>query len=245
VLTPPEFNLYGPDDGSGSAPTPVFSSTNYADLVVRFIASIREGMGGMVDAHEMAIAQSLRNMPIPDDSSQAAQTFFTRLREEITSQGRARGVPVPDLNALEVTHPVKSVEFLFPNFFLLTMFSAMASYRIRPLGPESCLFELWSLALYPENEQRPRPVTPAPDAYDDPSYPEIPRQDYANLPLQQRGLHAGGFDYMRLSWREEGLISNYQRLIDGYLAGIEPASLAKATQVVCSGYNSPIQDLGF
>jgi hypothetical protein len=34
-------------------------------------------------------------------------------------------------------------------------------------------------------------------------------------------------------------------LIDGYLEGVEPAKLAKATQIVCSGYDSPIHDIGF
>jgi hypothetical protein len=160
-------------------------------------------------------------------------------------QGRASGIPVPDLNAVAVSHPVAAVEFIFPHYFLLPFFSAMSSYRVRPLGPESCLFEIWSLALYPEGEKRPVPVAPAPVAHDDPSYPEIPRQDYSNLPLQQLGLHAKGFEYMRLSKKVEGMISNYQRLIDGYLAGLEPAKLAKATQVVCSGYDAPIHDLGF
>jgi hypothetical protein len=244
-LTPPEYLSHGPE-GEGS-PTPARPTNvrEYIDLVIDFLENISDGMGGEVHPTEVAIAKSLRDMEVPDDFGGAAMAFFTRLKDEITTQGRARGVPVPDLNKVDVTHPVKNVEFLFPNYFLLPFFSAMASYRIRPLGPESCLFELWSLALCPEDEQRERPVAPTPDPHTDPGYPEIPRQDYKNLPLQQLGLHAGGFEYMRLSRKEEGLISNYQRLIDGYLAGIEPTVLAKASQIVCSGYNGPITDIGF
>ena len=107
------------------------------------------------------------------------------------------------------------------------------------------MFEIWSLALYPEDETRDRPVAPVPMAHDDPRFPEIPRQDYFNLPRQQRGLHAEGFEHMRLSGQVEGMISNYHRLIDGYLAGIERSRLAQATHVVCSGYDGPILDLGF
>ena len=37
----------------------------------------------------------------------------------------------------------------------------------------------------------------------------------------------------------------YQRLVDGYLAGLDPRLLAKASQVVNSGFAAPILDIGF
>ena len=134
---------------------------------------------------------------------------------------------------------------MFPHFFLLPMISAMSSYRIRPLTPETCLFEIWSLHLRPEDEAFDTPKRPIVLPHDSPDFPEIPRQDYDNLPLQQLGLHAGGFTHMRLSHSHEGLISNYQRLIDGYLAGVDPELLAKAQHVTNSGFEAPIADLGF
>jgi hypothetical protein len=202
-------------------------------------------MAGMVDAHEAAIAESLRDMELPEDVPSAAQAFFGRLNAEVTARGQARGAPVPDLNAVCMTHPVTPVEFIFPHYFLLPMISAMSSYRIRPLGPESCLFEIWSLAFFPEDEKRERPVAPVPKAHDDPSFPEVPRQDYSNIPLQQQGLHGKGFEYMRLSKDVEGVISNFQRLVDGYLKGVDPAKLAKASQIVSGALDSPIRDIGF
>ena len=50
---------------------------------------------------------------------------------------------------------------------------------------------------------------------------------------------------MRLASKHEGMISNYQRLIDGYLARLDPELLAKGSQVVNSGFASPILDIGF
>jgi hypothetical protein len=170
--------------------------------------------------------------------------FFGTMNQEVTERGRKRGVPVFDLNHVAATEEFHGVEFLFPHYFLLPFMSAMSSYRIRPLGPESCLFEIWSLSLHPEDEAREPPVFPALTPHDSPSYPEVPRQDYSNLPLQQIGLHAEGFEYMRLSREKEGMISNYHRLIDGYLSGVEPSKLAKATQIVCSGFEGPILDIG-
>jgi carnitine monooxygenase subunit len=120
----------------------------------------------------------------------------------------------------------------------------MSSYRIRPLTPETCLFEIWSLAFMPDDDKRKRVTAPTQLPYDSKDFPPIPQQDYSNLPLQQLGLHAKGFKYMRLSKQVEGMISNYQRLIDGYLAGVEPARLAKASQIVNAGFESPILDLG-
>lgn len=41
------------------------------------------------------------------------------------------------------------------------------------------------------------------------------------------------------------MISNYQRLVDGYLAKLDPALLTKGQQVVNSGFAAPILDIGF
>jgi hypothetical protein len=82
-------------------------------------------------------------------------------------------------------------------------------------------------------------------APDDPRWPAIPGQDYSNLPKQQLGLHAKGFDYMRLSKHVEGLIGNYQRLIDGYLAGLDPELLVEAAHRVTGPFDVGIVDIGF
>ena len=184
-------------------------------------------------------------MEVPDDLEMAAFAYYSKVKSDIYEQGLAEGRPVFDINAAEADHGFTFVEFMFPHYFVLPYLSAMSSYRIRPLTPETCLFELWSLAPMAANDPRPRVTEPTWLPYDSEDFPEIPRQDYANLPLQQLGLHAGGFDYMRLSHQKEGLISNYQRLIDGYLAGLDGDKLKKGTQVVSSGFESPILDLGF
>jgi hypothetical protein len=50
---------------------------------------------------------------------------------------------------------------------------------------------------------------------------------------------------MRLAREIEGLISNYQRLIDGFIEGVEPDKLTKGQQVVCGGLDQPVKDIGF
>src|SRR3546814_14662734 len=78
--------------------------------------------------------------------------------------------------------------------------------------------EIWSLTRFPEGAERPRPTPPEVWDWDDPRWPPIPAQDFSNLPRQQRGLHAKGFEYMRLSERGEGHLSNFERVLDGFLA---------------------------
>ena len=77
-------------------------------------------------------------------------------------------------------------------------------------------------------------------------WPPIPAQDFSNLPRQQRGLHAKGFEYMRLSERAEGGVSNFERTIDGFLAGLGYDKLMRALQAVnVNPLEQPVVDLGF
>jgi phenylpropionate dioxygenase-like ring-hydroxylating dioxygenase large terminal subunit len=213
--------------------------------VISYMDVLSVGMAGMVHANDIAIANDIKDKVIPtlsDDPMTAMGQWYQIWNDEITKRGRARGVPMPDLNSLELIAPV---QFIFPHYFLLPTFGNMSSYRIRPLTAETCLFEIWSLVLYPEGEKRERPTAPTPMAHDDKRFPPIPQQDYSNLPLQQLGLHASGFEYMRLSKEVEGLISNYQRTLDGYLGGVEKEKLVHAVRIAAGGMDDPIMDIGF
>jgi carnitine monooxygenase subunit len=201
------------------------------------------GMVNMVHHTEVAVLEKLRDMEVPDDPGEAMMAFYARAQEEITRDGLARGAPMFDIARVNAENEFHDVEFMFPHFFLLPSFSAMSSYRVRPLTPETCFFEIWSLVLRPEGEPYDTPSEPIVLAYDSPQFPEIPMQDYSNLPIQQLGLH--NFPYMRLSHSWEGLISNYQRLVDGFLAGLDREVLRKAENTINQGYDAPIRDIGF
>ena len=89
------------------------------------------------------------------------------------------------------------------------------------------------------------PMGPTVLPYNSQDFPMIPRQDYSNIPIQQQGLHAAGFEFMRLAKNVEGLISNYQRLIDGYIDGVAPEALAEANHLLGGNFDGKIEDLGF
>jgi phenylpropionate dioxygenase-like ring-hydroxylating dioxygenase large terminal subunit len=239
----PRTNL-GPD-GDQRIPDECMSGSEVVNRYADFMARLSTGMAGMVHHTEVDVIEKLRDMEVPDDVTEATMAFFGKASEEITKDARARGVDMFDIAKLAVDVPTTQVEFIFPHFFLLPTFGAMSSYRIRPLTAETCFYEIWSLVLRPEEEEYDTPTHPTVLPYNSPDFPEVPRQDYSNLPIQQLGLHAGGFTHMRLSREHEGTISNNQRLIDGYIAGLDKELLTKAQHAVNTGLDSPINELPF
>jgi carnitine monooxygenase subunit len=237
--------MYGMDTGGIGVPiNPNLSVRENIKAQFEHTKLLSKGMAGMVHAKEVEIARQLLDVELPDDPAQAVPMWYGIVQDQIYKQLSARGEPVPDLNAVAVSHPVNAVEFIFPHYFLLPLFSNMSSYRIRPLGPESCLFELWSLTFMAPGEEHEVPMQPTVLPYDSPQFPQIPQQDYANIPLQQKGLHTEGFEFMRLSKDIEGLISNYNRIIDGFLEGAPAEKLAAATHELGGNFDGPVKDLG-
>ncbi len=243
-------SLYGPGHkGSGSGVVQPLdykgvTSKQIVEAQIRHLERLSEGMAGMCQQKEVDIAKSLRDAELPEDPGAAMQTWWAMVQDKVSKELKARGENVPDLNAVCASDPVHAVEFLFPHYFLLPFMTSFASYRIRPLGPESCLFEIWSLTHYPKGEEPEPPTQPTMLPYDSQDFPMIPRQDYSNIPIQQKGLHSPGFEFMRLSKEVEGLISNYHRIIDGYIAGAPGAKLAAANQKLGGNFDGKIQDLG-
>ena len=206
--------------------------------------TLGSGMGGMTHENDIRIAEGLQHMSLPDNPAEAMAAWRGAVNEAVTNWHRARDCDFPDLNDLERRRVIDPIGFCFPHYFILPQYSSASSYRIRPLGPEQTLFEVWSLTRYPNDRSPGKPTPPEPLAPDDPSWPMIPAQDFSNLPKQQKGLHAKGFEYMRLSDQIEGLISNFERVIDGFLAGLPYERLVPAIQKTNTTIDVPVADLG-
>jgi phenylpropionate dioxygenase-like ring-hydroxylating dioxygenase large terminal subunit len=218
----------------------------FVDAEIRYLHAMSEGMAGMVHANDVRVAESLRDIELPVDPSLAVSTWNRALNDAVMSWHRERGADIPDLNELDAHEFNLSFFHCFPHYFVLPMYSSASSYRFRPLGPEETLMEIWSLTRYPEGTEPVKPTPPEPWECDDPRWPPIPAQDFSNMPRQQKGLHAKGFEYMRLSTGLEGHISNFERTVDGYLAGLPLDRLLPALQSInVYPFDKPIADLGF
>ena len=180
ALTPPVPSGLGEDNGDGMVPVKKMNGRQVVEQSVEFMARLSSGMSGMVHKTEVDVIEKLRDMPVSDDPIEALIAFYSKAREEITKDGLERGAPMFDLPSVTEQFPIHDVEFMFPHFFLLPMFAAMSSYRIRPLTPETCLFEIWSLVLRPEGEEYDTPKQPKMLPHDSPEFPEVPQQDYDN-----------------------------------------------------------------
>ncbi|GIU86507.1 MAG: hypothetical protein KatS3mg009_1022 [Acidimicrobiia bacterium] len=234
---------YGRRDG---AP---FDPRAFVDADLRYLRAMSEGMGGMVHAQDVRVAEGLAadlRDSLPADPDAATATWNRELNRAVTRHHRARGADVPDLEDLAARGLALEFFHCFPHWFVLPMYSSASSYRFRPLGPEETLMEIWSLTRPGAGEERPRPEPPEPWEHDDPRWPPIPAQDFSNLPRQQQGLHTHGFRFMRLSRDLEGHVSNFERTIDGFLAGLPHERLLPALHAV-NGYpfDKPVLDLGW
>jgi phenylpropionate dioxygenase-like ring-hydroxylating dioxygenase large terminal subunit len=231
---------YGRRDGEA------FDAAAFVDADIGYLQAMNEGMAGMVSADDVRVAEGLRGIELPGDAERATAEWNRTLNRAVVAWHRERGAEVPDLE--ELSERGLNLEFFqcFPHYFVLPMYSSASAYRFRPLGPEETLMELWSLTRTHDGEVRPRPIPPEPWEADDPRWPPIPAQDFSNIPRQQLGLHARGFEYLRLSEGLEGHISNFERTIDGYLAGLSHEELATALATVnVYPFDRPIAELGF
>ena len=218
---------YPPRDGSA------FDPRTFVESELHYLRTMSDGMAGMVHANDVRIAEGLRDtIELPAEPELAMSTWHRTFNDAVTGWHRDAGSVIPDLNELEAGGMNEPMAYVFPHWFVLPMYSSASSYRFRPLGPEETLMEIWSLTRFPEGVEPPRLEVPEPWDCDDPRVPPIPTQDFSNLPRQQQGLHTSGFEYMRLAEKIEGHISNYHRLVDGFLAGLPHERLLPALEAV-------------
>jgi phenylpropionate dioxygenase-like ring-hydroxylating dioxygenase large terminal subunit len=223
-----------------------FDARAFVDAELRYLRTMSEGMAGMVHSNDVRIAEGLRDIELPPDPEQAMSTWYRTLNDSVVSWHRAAGSDIPDLNELEAKGINEPMGYCFPHYFVLPMYSSASSYRFRPLGPEETLMEVWSLTRFPKGSEPEKPTPPDLWECDDPRWPPITAQDFSNLPRQQRGLHAKGFDYMRLSERAEGHLANFERTLDGFLAGFPYEKLFAALQAInVNPLERPVVDIDF
>jgi phenylpropionate dioxygenase-like ring-hydroxylating dioxygenase large terminal subunit len=222
-----------------------FDPRAFVESELHYLRTMSEGMAGMVHESDVQVAERIQDVELPADPALARATWEQTMNDAVVAWHRDEGHDIPDLNELDAQGLTEPMVYGFPHYFVLPMYSSASSYRFRPLGPEETLMEVWSLTRFPEGSEPPTPPVPEAWESDDPRWPPIPRQDFSNIPKQQRGLHAQGFEYMRLSEQIEGHISNFHRTIDGYLAGLPHEKLLPALrQLNLNPLDRPVVDIG-
>ncbi|HEY7105931.1 MAG TPA: aromatic ring-hydroxylating dioxygenase subunit alpha [Acidimicrobiia bacterium] len=183
-----------------------------ADEFIERSRTLWEGQDAMVLRKDIDLFESMRDQVPP------GQDFPSAAIGGLIEDARTRGIPMPATP--EAMQLWGGEIFLFPNFFVLPMYSNALSYRIRPYNddPEWTRFEVWSLTMYPEGEEPGRAALSgryAPDDID--NWGLIPRQDFSNMARQQRGVHSRSYSAHRLATAMERAISNMHEELDRYL----------------------------
>ncbi|OBH11793.1 (2Fe-2S)-binding protein [Mycobacterium sp. E342] len=108
---------------------------------------------------------------------------------------------------------------IFPNLIVLPYMDGALWYRARPNGddPDSCVFDVWSLARYRPGGEPPLERQFFRDWREHDDWGGILPQDFQNLGEVQRGMKSRGFVGARTNPVQEKPISNFHRVLHEYL----------------------------
>ena len=201
--------------GMGRVPEDMASQYSHDEQVaflVDFHESFFEDMHALVLDDELAVARAMRRRTIPEGSTPDAE-FQRAMREHYGNQGR----PIPSAEAISRA----ALGHVFPNYTFIPLYGNLIAYRARPSAdndPDRSIFDIWLCRTRPEGQAPPAPPAQyVTDALDPDQMCNFLRQDFANMPRQQIGLHSRGMTTTRLHPNQEQIIANSHAALERFL----------------------------
>jgi hypothetical protein len=190
--------------GATSERVELFKGVSMRAFMVNSMRSIWDGAQATVMEWQVQIAEDVL------DRTGSDEEFFATYYREMYEEADRRHQPLPPLSPDMTGHCT-----IFPNFTLAGTVGSVLLYRSRPTGPDTCLYDFWSLSIPPDGTPVTRPVEGVgPDLAD----LWFVQQDVSNVERQQIGLHTEAFRGMRLAPYLENMISNWHQALDRKLA---------------------------
>ena len=188
---------------------------DYRRNVRDFVLMLEEDLKASIPPHMSELADRLvdelpENASLLDVLMKYGQIAFEAAQE--------RGIPFPSLTPEEIARAGADWH-LFPNMVFLPAPDAMLAYRARPdrNDPERCIFEVYSLILYPEGQEPPLERQAFGDWRDHDGWGLILTQDFENMTEVQRGMRSTGFKGSRTNPVQERSVSNFHRALREFI----------------------------
>ena len=218
-MTDPQGHGWLSDANRGDHPDSSFmeyvKGISPAEFMINTQRVMWEGSRSIVTQWQIDIANRLIERGVSYDD------FLPSYMREVFTEAERRHVPLPAPNPDATSHCT-----IFPNFTLVAGLGTALIYRSRPLTPNSCEYDIWSLSIRGEGEVIPRAVEGMGAPWKDHWFVH---QDVSNIELQQIGLRTDGFGATRLSPRLEAMISNWHLALDRRLVAASYSAASKGT----------------
>ncbi len=155
-----------------------------------------------------------------------ANEVIAHLMKSARADDAARGVEWPDIPP-EIMSEAGLAWSLFPNQTILQGPTFALCYRTRPFGddPNQCIFESYALERFPEGEEPKTDWVQAEPTAD--KWGSVLAQDFANMEWVQRGMKSRGFRGTQPNPHQEQKITNFHRVLSGYMGAGWPELLKK------------------
>ena len=190
-------------------------NVDYRRNVRDFVLMLEEDLKASIPPHMSQLVDRLVDELPPEASLLDVLTKYGQIAFEA---GQARGIPFPTLSPEEMARAGADWH-LFPNMVFLPAPDAMLAYRARPDrdDPERCIFEVYSLVLYPDGEAPPLVRQDFADWREHADWGLILTQDFENMTQVQRGMRSRGFVGSRSNPVQERSVSNFHRALRDFI----------------------------
>jgi nitrite reductase/ring-hydroxylating ferredoxin subunit len=196
-------------------PQPPIDEIDTRKHVIGNIDELYHELGAMATARMLQASHRLM-LELP--ASAPAQEVLVKWRQFHKEINEIAGVGWPNIT-LEDIGKAGNDWHVFPNWIFLAYPDGMIQYRGRPNGddPDSCIFDVCSIERYTPGSEPPL----ARELYDDwkkhDGWGRILTQDFENMADVQRGMKSRGFPGSRTNPVQERSISNFHRVLRGYI----------------------------
>jgi phenylpropionate dioxygenase-like ring-hydroxylating dioxygenase large terminal subunit len=203
------------DDGRGTRLPRMDPRVTLGDLHAYLKAEVD---ATTTDTLVVAARRLIEELPAGSSYNEAYNHMMTTAKAD----DAARGVVWPTIE--ESARMRLGIDWhVFPNTVIIPGPTFALCYRMRPDGydPDSCIMEVYVLERFPDGAEPKTEWVHVPDATEE-CWMRILSQDFANMPMVQKGIKSRGFSGARPSPIQEEPVIQFHRVLAQYMGAGAP-----------------------